>query len=300
MLTPLPRLAMLLALLTSPVITHAHHSFALHYDSSKVVTLIGVVTRYAYTSPHVEIDLSVKDGEKKTLWKVETLNPRLAASYDLKADSLKLGDPIEIKGWPAKDGSKTLGCHQLVLSDGRVFVLRRAPRQSPVRFRSIHGFTGEKQSPNPREVLGGKKPAPGTKTSPAPPTENPPLVPGDEDPQVEFSEQMEEASFAIAALKEFLRDNRSPQGQLAEIENLQVAMFNAKALLPYIKLSETALKGFGGEAKAARKAMKNSLLKGIRLTLSIEDDIESGRSQAALAGVEALIQFQAQAHKRFQ
>lgn len=297
------RFVFLWLFLALPGFAYAHHSFALHYDSSKVVTIHGVVTRYAYKGPHIEIDLAVKDGDKATKWKVETLGARLAASYDLKADSIKIGDPIEIKGWPAKDGSKTLGGHQLVLSDGRVFVLRRSPRESPIKFRSIHGFTGEKKSPTPSEVAQGKTPAPQTK--PAKPSKQPPKEkhPGEEeeeDSQLEFVEQMEEASFAIAALKELLDDNRSPKGQLEEIENLQVAMFNAKALLPFIEITDTAKESFGGDEKAARKALKEGLVRAIRLTLSIEEDIEAGHSKAALAGVEGLIKFQAVSHKKFQ
>jgi len=301
------RLLLMALLLVLPGIASAHHSFALYYDSSKVVTLTGVVSRYAYKNPHIEIDVTVKEGDKSTKWKVETLNARLAATYDLKANSLKVGDPVVIKGWPAKDGSRTLGGHQLVLSDGRIFMLRRAPRTSPVRFRSIHGFTGEKSKLTPREILSGKTPE---KSKPTDKPKPRPDLPGDthpkgepgeeESPQLEFIEQMEEASFAIAALKELLTDNKSPEGQLEEIENLQAAMFNAKALLPYITLSENALKNSQGDAKAVRKAMKESLFQAIRLTLSIEEDIESGRIKAALAGVEALIKSQAAAHKQFQ
>ena len=65
------------------------------------------------------------------LWQVESLNARLASSYNLKKDSFKVGDAIEIKGWPAKDGSNKLGGHQLALPGGEIFVLSRAPDQSP-------------------------------------------------------------------------------------------------------------------------------------------------------------------------
>ena len=303
------RLLLMILLLLLPSMASAHHSFALYYDSSKVVTLTGAVSRYAYKNPHIEIEVTVKEGDKTMKWKVETLNARLAATYDLKADSLKIGDPVIIKGWPAKDGSRTLGGHQIVLSDGRVFMLRRAPRTSPARFRSIHGFTGKKKTPAPRETIAGKTPPakskPVDKPKPRPDRpgdDKPQGKPGEEEesPQLEFIEQMEEAGFAIAALKELLTDNKSPEGQLEEIENLQVAMFNAKALLPRITLSENALKNSPGDARAVRKAMKDSLFQAIRLTLSIEEDIESGRTRAALAGVEALITSQAAAHKQFQ
>jgi hypothetical protein len=92
---------------------------------------------------------------KKTLWKVESLNARLASSYNLKKDSSKVGDVIKIKCWPAKDGLKKLGGHQLALSGGEIFFLRRAPDQSPAspRFRSAHGFLGDFRKPSPKEAL---------------------------------------------------------------------------------------------------------------------------------------------------
>ena len=59
---------------------NAHHNFGLYYDSSKVVEITCNVKMYSYISPHMEIDLEVKQGNKKTLWKVESLNSRLASS----------------------------------------------------------------------------------------------------------------------------------------------------------------------------------------------------------------------------
>ena len=73
----------------------------------------------------------------------------------MKKNSFKLGDAIEIKGWPAKDGSKKLGGHQLALPGGEIFVHSRATDQSPAspRFRSAHGFLGEFRKPSPKEAL---------------------------------------------------------------------------------------------------------------------------------------------------
>ena len=117
--------------------------------------ITGIVKKYSYISPHIKIDLEVKQGNKNILWQVESLNARLASSYNLKKDSFKVGDAIEIKGWPAKDESNTLGGHQLALPGGEIFVLRRAPDQSPAspRFRSVHGFLGEFRKPSPKEAL---------------------------------------------------------------------------------------------------------------------------------------------------
>ena len=373
-------------------VCNAHHNFGLYYDSSKIVTITGIVKRYAFINPHIEIELEVKQGANITQWKVKTINARLAATYDLQKDSFKVGDPVEIKGWPAKDGSNTLGGHQLALPDGQVFVLRRSPNESPVKFRSIHGFLGEKRQPTPRETITNRTDSQDDfsirEADPLTPAQRnrsgtggrgsgrqrgdgfiqsfpltasldrdgdgliseseiegavaalegldqnqdgkltrdelrPTLdtargregrrrnVPeqalqqsddsGSEDPQIEFIEQMEEAGFAISALKELLEDERSTtELQLTEIENLQAALFNSKVLVQLIKISEDALGYHKGDELKARQGMKQSLLKAIDITLKIEANIINGKQEAALQDLKELLKFQRQSHKIYQ
>ena len=373
-------------------VCNAHHNFGLYYDSSKIVTITGIVKRYAFINPHIEIELEVKQGANITQWKVKTINARLAATYDLQKDSFKVGDPVEIKGWPAKDGSNTLGGHQLALPDGQVFVLRRSPNESPVKFRSIHGFLGEKRQPTPRETItnrtdsqndfsireadpltsaqrnrsgtGGRglgrqrgdgfiqsfpltasldrdgdgliseseiegavaalegldqnqdgkltrdelRPTLDTARGREGRRRNVPEQAlqqsddsGSEDPQIEFIEQMEEAGFAISALKELLEDERSTtELQLTEIENLQAALFNSKVLVQLIKISEDALGYHKGDELKARQGMKQSLLKAIDITLKIEANIINGKQEAALQDLKELLKFQRQSHKIYQ
>ena len=373
-------------------VCNAHHNFGLYYDSSKIVTITGIVKRYAFINPHIEIELEVKQGANITQWKVKTINARLAATYDLQKDSFKVGDPVEIKGWPAKDGSNTLGGHQLALPDGQVFVLRRSPNESPVKFRSIHGFLGEKRQPTPRETItnrtdsqndfsireadpltsaqrnrsgtGGRglgrqrgdgfiqsfpltasldrdgdgliseseiegavaalegldqnqdgkltrdelRPTLDTARGREGRRRNVPEQAlqqsddsGSEDPQIEFIEQMEEAGFAISALKELLEDERSTtELQLTEIENLQAALFNSKVLVQLIKISEDALGYHKGDELKARQGMKQSLLKAIDITLKIESNIINGKQEAALQDLKELLKFQRQSHKIYQ
>jgi len=384
---------LLLLLSIGHSVCNAHHNFGLHYDSSKIVTITGIVKRYAFINPHIEIELEVKQGASTTQWKVETINARLAATYDLQKDSFKVGDPVEIKGWPAKDGSNTLGGHQLALPDGQVFVLRRSPYESPVKFRSIHGFLGEKRQPTPRETItnwtdsqndfsvreaapltpaqrnrsgtGGSglgrqrggggflqsfpltasldrdgdgqiseseiegavaalegldqnqdgkltrdelRPTSGTARGREGRRRNAPVQSlqqsndsESEDPQIEFVEQMEEAGFAISALKELLEDERSTtELQLTEIENLQAALFNSKVLVQLIKISEDALGYHKGDEPKARQGMKQSLLKAIDITLKIEANIINGKREAALQDLKELLKFQRQSHKIYQ
>ena len=373
-------------------VCNAHHNFGLHYDSSKIVTITGIVKRYAFINPHIEIELEVKEGANTTQWKIETINARLAATYDLQKDSFKVGDPVEIKGWPAKDGSNTLGGHQLALPDGQVFVLRRSPNESPVKFRSIHGFLGEKRQPTPRETITNRTDSQNDfsirEADPLTPAQRnrsgtggrglgrqrgggfiqsfpltasldrdgdgliseseiegavaalegldqnqdgkltrdelrPTLdtargregrrrnVPeqalqqsddsGSEDPQIEFVEQMEEAGFAISALKELLEDERSTtELQLTEIENLQAALFNSKVLVQLIKISEDALGYYKGDELKARQGMKQSLLEAVAITLKIEANIINGKREAALQDLKELLKLQRQKHKIYQ
>ena len=373
-------------------VCNAHHNFGLHYDSSKIVTITGIVKRYSFINPHIEIELEVKQGATITQWKVETINARLAATYDLQKGSFKVGDPVEIKGWPAKDGSNTLGGHQLALPDGQVFVLRRSPNESPVKFRSIHGFLGEKRQPTPRETITNRTDSQNDfsirEADPLTPAQRnrsgtggrglgrqrgggfiqsfpltasldrdgdgliseseiegavaalegldqnqdgkltrdelrPTLdtargregrrrnVPeqalqqsddsGSEDPQIEFVEQMEEAGFAISALKELLEDERSTtELQLTEIENLQAALFNSKVLVQLIKISEDALGYHKGDELKARQGMKQSLLKVIDITLKIEANIINGKREAAFQDLKELLKLQRQKHKIYQ
>ena len=373
-------------------VCNAHHNFGLYYDSSKIVTITGIVKRYAFINPHIEIELEVKQGANITQWKVKTINARLAATYDLQKDSFKVGDPVEIKGWPAKDGSNTLGGHQLALPDGQVFVLRRSPNESPVKFRSIHGFLGEKRQPTPRETITNRTDSQDDfsirEADPLTPAQRnrsgtggrglgrqrgdgfiqsfpltasldrdgdgliseseiegavaalegldqnqdgkltrdelrPTLdtargregrrrnVPeqalqqsddsGSEDPQIEFIEQMEEAGFAISALKELLEDERSTtELQLTEIENLQAALFNSKVLVQLIKISEDALGYHKGDELKARQGMKQSLLEAVAITLKIEANIINGKREAALQDLKELLKLQRQKHKIYQ
>ncbi len=385
-------LFLLLLLSMGHSVCNAHHNFGLHYDSSKIVTITGIVKKYAFINPHIEIELEVKQGANITQWKVETINARLAATYDLQKDSFKVGDPVEIKGWPAKDGSNTLGGHQLALPGGQVFVLRRSPNESPVKFRSIHGFLGEKRQPTPRETIANRTDSqndfsireadpltlaqrnrPGTgggglgRQRGGGFIQSFPLTAsldrdGDgiiseteiegavaaledldqnqdrkltrdelrpnldtargreqrrrsvpkrasqqsndsasEDPQIEFVEQMEEASFAISALKELLEDERSTtELQLTEIENLQAALFNSKILVQLIKISEDALGYYKGDEPKARQGMKQSLLKAVDFTLKIETNIINGKREAALKDLKELLKLQRQSHKIYQ
>jgi len=98
----------------------AHHSFASEYDSSKPVTLEGVVTRVDWQNPHVHffVDVQQPDGSIVN-WDCETRGPNRLEKQGWKRDSLKPGDKVVVRGNAARDSSHNVDGRQVTLADGR-------------------------------------------------------------------------------------------------------------------------------------------------------------------------------------
>jgi Family of unknown function (DUF6152) len=98
----------------------AHHSFAAEFDSTKVVTLNGVVTKVEWTNPHTYFYVDVADDQGKVVnWAVEGGAPNALYRAGWKPTSLKAGDRVTIVGSRAKDGSNLANATSFTLADGR-------------------------------------------------------------------------------------------------------------------------------------------------------------------------------------
>ena len=98
----------------------AHHSFAAEFDSTKVVTLNGVVTKVEWTNPHTYFYVDVTDDQGKVVnWAVEGGAPNALYRAGWKPTSLKTGDRVTIVGSRAKDGSNLANATSFTLADGR-------------------------------------------------------------------------------------------------------------------------------------------------------------------------------------
>jgi hypothetical protein len=94
-----------LGLLVSTSLAMAHHSFAAEYDSSKQVTVKGVVQKVAWVNPHAYVFIDVKDENGKvTTWAFESLSPNALARQGWTRNSLKAGEAVTVDGYLAKDG----------------------------------------------------------------------------------------------------------------------------------------------------------------------------------------------------
>ena len=113
-----------IALLLLCVPLWAHHGNA-SYDNDNPVTIKGTVTEFAWTNPHVQIYLDVKDNKGKVVhWSVETYSPGKLVRAGWTKDSVKAGDHVSITLIPAKSGAPVGFLHKLVLPNGDELGLR--------------------------------------------------------------------------------------------------------------------------------------------------------------------------------
>jgi hypothetical protein len=97
----------------------AHHGNAA-YDDKNPIMIKGSVTEFAWTNPHVQIYLDVKDDKGSVVhWSVETFSPGKLVRAGWTKDSVKAGDVVSINLIPAKSGAPVGFLHKLVLPDGK-------------------------------------------------------------------------------------------------------------------------------------------------------------------------------------
>src|ERR1700719_2225392 len=98
----------------------AHHAFSGEFDTSKPITLEGVVTRVDWENPHVHyyVDVTGPDGTVVN-WSCETGGPTRLAPRGWMRDTLKPGDKGIGHGFLAKAASQAVDGRQVTLPDGR-------------------------------------------------------------------------------------------------------------------------------------------------------------------------------------
>jgi hypothetical protein len=95
----------------------AHHSFSAEYDSKKVFTLKGTVTKVEWMNPHVYffLDVAGEDG-KVANWAFEMGPPNGLQRGGWTRNTIKIGDELAVNGTLAKDGSKQVNARTVTLT----------------------------------------------------------------------------------------------------------------------------------------------------------------------------------------
>ena len=95
----------------------AHHSFAAEYDSSKPVTLNGVITKVEWMNPHVYFFIDVEDVNGKVAnWACEMGPPAGLQRSGWTKNTMKFGDEVIVTGSLAKDGSKQVNARTVTMA----------------------------------------------------------------------------------------------------------------------------------------------------------------------------------------
>ena len=112
----------------------AHHSFTAEYDSAKVMSFTGSVTKVEWMNPHARFYLDVKSSQGITTnWNFELGSPVFLRKLGWKQDSLKVGDLVTVEGYLAKDGSKMANARKVTMADGRSVFVGSSADGNPTR-----------------------------------------------------------------------------------------------------------------------------------------------------------------------
>lgn len=114
----------------------AQRPFTTTYDSSRKVTLEGIVTKMDWVNPRAFFFINVRDaGGTVSNWAVEFGNPLDLERSGWKSSSLKIGDTVIVEGVPARGEIRQAAATSVVLkSTGRrLFAAQpgRAPATAP-------------------------------------------------------------------------------------------------------------------------------------------------------------------------
>ena len=112
------------ALILSAVPVSAHHSSRAVYDTMSI-TMMGTVTNYEWSNPHIIVSFQVKDSQgKPQQWHAEVLPPSQASAAGWTRDSLKPGDQVTVSGYPGRNAQHIMLLEELVTANGKTLSRR--------------------------------------------------------------------------------------------------------------------------------------------------------------------------------
>jgi len=106
------------ALGSAPVL--AHHGEA-NYDTTKFVSVKGIVTDFQFINPHVLITMDVKNDKGEIeKWTGEARSPAMLSRYgDWDKNTIKIGETITFTGHRTKNGTNFLRLEKITMPDGK-------------------------------------------------------------------------------------------------------------------------------------------------------------------------------------
>src|SRR5688572_6718729 len=108
------RAFVLVAILVAAGPAHAHHAITAIYDSSKQITLDGVVVDFQFVNPHPFVTVEIADANgRPQQWRLEMDNRFELVAVGMTSETFRKGDRVSLSGGPARDGSRALYVRRL-------------------------------------------------------------------------------------------------------------------------------------------------------------------------------------------
>lgn len=98
-----------------------HHGWG-GYDSTKVLTLTGVIENMGYENPHGDLKLKVAQPDAK-VWTVTLAPPYRMQSRGLPAGDIKTGTTVTVVGYPNKTDPNEMRAERITVN-GKTVELR--------------------------------------------------------------------------------------------------------------------------------------------------------------------------------
>jgi hypothetical protein len=122
------RTLVLTAILTFAAGTAAlpHHSVSGQFDTTKLVTVTGVISKIDWVNPHIYVLVDGKDESGAAgQWALETIPTAMARKAKLTKDMLagKQGETVTVTGHPSRDGRKSAWVIKITYPDGHFYQL---------------------------------------------------------------------------------------------------------------------------------------------------------------------------------
>jgi len=119
-------------LLTVSTPAIAHHGTGISYDLSKLVSVKGVVVKFALSNPHSQLYFDVTDDKGNVEhWSAEMNAPtnleRAGFSRRQMLDLFSPGSEVTVYGFRSKSGAPVVVFSKAVLADGREFKSQGGP-----------------------------------------------------------------------------------------------------------------------------------------------------------------------------
>ena len=95
---------LVLSIMTVPLL--AHHGRGASYDNTKVMTVKGTITEWAFRNPHAALYVDVKEANGKVVnWGFESQNVSSLSRLKIFRNSFKYGQEVTVKFNPSRGGA---------------------------------------------------------------------------------------------------------------------------------------------------------------------------------------------------